>query len=51
MKILFVNASVRPNSRTKRIANYLLDRISAEGVNKEVNIKIKTINLGIVSNK
>ena len=30
MKILYVNASVRPDSRTKRIARYLLDRIPAE---------------------
>ena len=37
MKILYVNASVRPDSRTKRIARYLLDRIPAEK---------KIINLG-----
>jgi FMN-dependent NADH-azoreductase len=37
MKILYVNASVRPDSRTKRIAKYLLDRIPAEK---------KIINLG-----
>lgn len=30
MKILYVNATVRPDSRTKRIARYLLDRIPAE---------------------
>lgn len=30
MKILYVNATVRPDSRTKRIASYLLDRIPAE---------------------
>ncbi len=30
MKILYVDASVRPDSRTKRIARYLLDRIPAE---------------------
>ncbi len=30
MKILYINASVRPDSRTKRIARYLLDRIPAE---------------------
>ena len=30
MKILYINASVRPDSRTKRIAKYLLDRIPAE---------------------
>ena len=37
MKILYVNASVRPDSRTKRLAKYLLDRIPAEK---------KIINLG-----
>ena len=37
MKILYVNAAVRPDSRTKRIARYLLDRIPAEK---------KIINLG-----
>ncbi len=30
MKILYVNATVRPDSRTKRIARYLLERIPAE---------------------
>ena len=30
MKILYVDATVRPDSRTKRIARYLLDRIPAE---------------------
>ena len=30
MNILYVNASVRPDSRTKRIARYLLDRIPGE---------------------
>ena len=30
MKILFVNATVRPDSRTKKIASYLLERISGE---------------------
>lgn len=30
MKILYVNASVRTDSRTQRIARYLLDRIPAE---------------------
>ena len=30
MKILYVNATVRPDSRTKRIARYLLDRIPAD---------------------
>ena len=30
MKILYINAAVRPDSRTKRIAMYLLDRIPAE---------------------
>jgi len=37
MKILYVNATVRPDSRTKRIARYLLDRIPADK---------KIINLG-----
>lgn len=30
MKILYIDAAVRPDSRTKRIARYLLDRIPAE---------------------
>ena len=30
MKILYINASVRSDSRTNRLARYLLDRISAE---------------------
>ena len=30
MKILYVDATVRPDSRTKRIAKYLLDKIPAE---------------------
>lgn len=41
MKILYVNASVRPDSRTKRIARYLLDRIPAE--KKIVNLEEEDI--------
>lgn len=41
MKILYVNATVRPDSRTKRIARYLLDRIPAE--KKIVNLEEENI--------
>jgi len=41
MKLLFVNATVRPDSRTKRIARYLVDRIPAE--KKIVNLEDEDI--------
>ncbi len=41
MKILYVNASVRPDSRTQRIAKYLLDRIPAE--KKIINLEEEDI--------
>ena len=41
MKILYVNATVRPDSRTKRIARYLLDRIPAE--KKIINLEEEDI--------
>ena len=41
MKILYVNSTVRPDSRTKRIARYLLDRIPAE--KKIINLEEEDI--------
>ncbi len=41
MKILYINAAVRPDSRTKRIAMYLLDRIPAE--KKIINLEDEDI--------
>ena len=41
MKILYVNATVRPDSRTKRVARYLLDRIPAE--KKIINLEEEDI--------
>ncbi len=41
MKILYINATVRPDSRTKRIAKYILDRIPAE--KKIINLEEEDI--------
>lgn len=41
MKTLFVNACVRPESRTKKLAEYVLDKI--DGVIEEVNLERENI--------